>query len=85
MHKKSVTFGLKSFGESDRHLFKFAPYSEFIININGTPTIKHNSRGYFSPKSTSPYSTAIAVASILKNWDAVCDIIKKRCDRHYFF
>ena len=40
------------------------------------------SNGAFSPSETGSYWRVIHAASILKNWDSVCEIVNKYCRKH---
>lgn len=49
---------------------------------NEQNTINYGSTGSFTPKDQREYWRTIHAASILKNWDKVCEAVNEHCKRY---
>lgn len=81
IHETQVEIGIRK----DEYNFEFA--SEFPIYSRKTPyggekienSMNVSSSGTFNPNNTSPFWRTVHAGEVLKNWEAVCEIVNHFC------
>jgi hypothetical protein len=81
----SIVLGIAATGAYMEKGFKraFASDITFYPVINKTANeINYGSYGSFAPANKESYWRTIHAAAVLKNWDAVCELVNEHCEAY---
>lgn len=80
VYTKAIQIALKATGERKNNGFKTAFASEILLYKN--QGMAFGSSGALTPKNKEAYWRTIHAASILKNWEKVCEAVNEHCQRY---
>jgi hypothetical protein len=80
INETSIYLSIKSYGERRKKGYKTAFSAEVILHID--KVISYGSSGSLTPENKESYWRTIHAASILKNWDKVCEQVNIHCKRY---
>lgn len=80
VYTKAIQIALKATGERKDNGFKTAFASEILLYKNEGMAL--GSSGAITPENKEAYWRTIHAASILKNWEKVCESVNQHCQRY---
>lgn len=79
-YTQAIQIALKATGERKDNGFKTAFASEILLYKD--KGMDFGSSGAITPENKEAYWRTIHAASILKNWDKVCEAVNEHCKRY---